>query len=121
MIVRIAANQSCRKCCQNEFLGQSRLNFKLRLIFHKFEFQPHTASGAVVERPELLGRDIVLHVTRIPVIGDVEDRESGPTSVLFAAKRNPESFGNQQVQRQQSWKASTLITWTNKILLLVQK
>ena len=60
----------------------------VELVFYKLELQTHTALGAVEERPELLAGEIVLHVTRVPVIRDVEDRKARTAFVLLAMKRN---------------------------------
>src|SRR5215212_547794 len=85
----------------------------LRSVFYKLKFQSHTAVRTVVESPKLLGGDVVLDVTRIPMISDVEDCKAGPPFVPLAAKRNTQTFRDEQVERQQPRKASTLITWAN--------
>src|SRR5258705_325929 len=91
------------------------------LIFYKLELQSHTAPGAVEEGPKPFAREIVLHITWIPMIRDVEDCEAGPTFVLLTTEANREALRNKQVETQKRRKASTFIAWTNKLLLLIQE
>src|SRR5690242_16335289 len=92
-----------------------------RLVLHKLELQSHAAVGAVIKGAELLRIQVVLHVARVPVICDVEDRQPRPSFVFLAAKRNRNTFRHQQVERHQLRKAAALVTRTNEVLLLVHE
>src|SRR5689334_21985625 len=93
----------------------------MRLVLHKLKLQSHTSLRAVEERAELLRSEIVLHVARVPVVRDVEDRNARAPLVLLAAKGNGESFRHEQIEGHQRRKAAAFVTWTNKILLIVQQ
>src|SRR6185369_16544684 len=90
-----------------------------RSVLHKLKLQSNASIGAVEERAELRGVDIVLHVARVPVVRDVEERHARAAFVFLAAKRNRESLGHEQIQRHQLRKTAAVITWTNEVLLLV--
>ena len=90
-------------------------------VFYKLKLQSHTPIGAIKEGSKLSARQVVLHVARVPVIRDVEDRESRPSFIFLTAKRNVESFRYEQIEREESWKSSAFISWTNEVLIFVQQ
>ena len=55
------------------------------LELYEFKLGPETAVGTVVERAERRAGKVVLHITWIPVVSDIEDSYSHPASVLFFA------------------------------------
>jgi len=61
------------------------------LEFNELKLGPETAVGTIVERPKLGTREVVLHIARVPVVGDVEDSQAHTPSVLLPAKRTPPS------------------------------
>src|SRR5689334_8950313 len=93
----------------------------LELVLHKLELQAHAAIGAVIERAELLRVQVVLHVARVPVVRDIEDRQARASFVFLAAKRDRETFRYEHIERHQLRKAAARVTWSHKVLLLVQQ
>src|SRR5690349_12197487 len=80
--------------------GSSRFAFgssrKGDLVLHKLKLQAHAAAGAVIKGAELRSVKVVLHVARVPVVRDVEDRQPRASFVFLAARRNRETFRHQQ-------------------------
>ena len=61
---------------------------------HEFEPCPDTTIGTVVESAELRTINVVLHVSRVPMIRDVEDRHTHSTLVLLSAKGNSQTLSD---------------------------
>src|SRR6266496_797014 len=87
---------------------------------YELKLRPKAAPGAVVESTKLWAREVVLHITRVPVVGDVEDRQPHSSLVLLLAEGNLQPLGHKQIKCRQLRKASTTISWTNVVLLLIQ-
>src|SRR5262245_3218346 len=89
-------------------------------ILQEFELQTHAQTRTVIEAAKLWAGKVVLHVARVEMISDVEDRNAGAASVFLTAKRNHESFHYQHIERKQMRKAASGITLAYKVLLLIQ-
>ena len=68
------------------------------LKLNQLEFCAEASVGAVEERAKLAAVNIVLHVARVPVIGNIEDGQSDSPFVPLAAEGNGHAFRNQDVE-----------------------
>jgi hypothetical protein len=84
-----------------------------------FELKAEYAADAVVERSEILARDVALHVSRIPVISDVEDFEADPSTILLTKKRNRYVLRYLRVDGDEGWIATGLIARSDKVLISI--
>src|ERR1041385_3609721 len=89
-------------------------------ILHELELQTHADARAIVEPAELGTRNVVLHVARIEMVGDVEEGYAGAAVILLALEWNRQPFHHQHIERQHVWVTAARIARAHEILLLVQ-
>lgn len=85
----------------------------------KLELKPHFAADTVVECAEIRAVEIVLHISRIEVIGQVEKLDPCPQFIFFAAKSDFEVLKNLHICRKEVRKTIFRISSADKVLALV--
>src|SRR3954469_257243 len=110
---------------QRERGHNTRKRFCCRLIgfgsiLHELKLQPHAHAGTVVEAAKLRARDIVLHVARIEMVGDVEEGNARTAVIFLALERNRQALHDQHVECENMRVAASAVSSAYKILLLIQ-
>ncbi len=60
-------------------------NESVLLEINKLKLGAESSADAVVERAEVWTRNVVLHVARVEVVGEIKDFEADSDSYLFAS------------------------------------
>ncbi len=79
------------------------------------------SGNAVIESAQLRAGDVVLHIARVEVIGDVKYLHSDSRRVLFASERHGEAFRHLHIEREEIREAPRRVALANKILVLIQQ
>lgn len=90
-------------------------------VLHNLKLRSETPFSAVEERAELTTVDVVLHVAWVPVVCDVEDRQSNTTLVLLPAEGNRHAFSYQHIKREQTREAPAFVSRADEVLIFINE
>src|SRR5207245_1865799 len=85
----------------------------------EFKLDSKLTANAIIEGPEIRARRVILQLTRIPVIGDIEYLETNPTFIVLSKDGNGDIFHYLHVERGKTWQPAGGISYTHEVLLLI--
>ncbi len=88
---------------------------------HKLKLSSEAPVRTVVKRSKLRAVEVVLHVARVPVVGNIENGNTHPALVLLSAERDLDSFRHQQIERHQPGEASAVVARSDEVLILIEQ
>jgi len=89
------------------------------LLFHKRDPRGERSADAIGKAAEVTARQVILKVTRIEVIREIEDLQTEFDSVFVESSRQTDDPQNLQIQRGKVGKAPGEIPRSDKITVLI--
>lgn len=86
-----------------------RIWLQLKKLKIKIEFGFDRRAQRIVKLSVIRAGDIILHITRIEMIGEIKQRDSDANAFVFENKRNLKPFRHLQIKRNIKRKTSRLI------------
>jgi len=102
----------------NEFVSKSRLDLSL-LLLHESDPRAELAAHSIVKSAKGLAVGVVLKVSRVEVIGEIEDFQAQLQTIILKSSHQTNGFEYLKIKRDKLWIKSREISRANKIPVLL--